>query len=75
MELEIEKKITKVGNSLGVTIPAEIAKLADLEAGEIVYLTVNSISNEITIRKSPQKEDSFRKLVIGIVEEYLENKE
>ncbi|MCJ7992593.1 AbrB/MazE/SpoVT family DNA-binding domain-containing protein [Priestia sp. OVS21] len=55
MELEIERKISKVGNSLGMTLPAEIAKIAEIELGETVYLTVNSITKEITIRKNPQK--------------------
>ncbi|MFE0566162.1 AbrB/MazE/SpoVT family DNA-binding domain-containing protein [Priestia megaterium] len=68
MELEIERKISKVGNSLGITLPAEIA---ELELGETVYLTVNSISKEITIRKNPQKEESFKEMVRDIVESYL----
>lgn len=71
MELEIERKISKVGNSLGITLPAEIAKIAEVELGETVYLTVNSISKEITIRKNPQKEDSFKEMVRDIVENYL----
>ncbi|MCT9853008.1 AbrB/MazE/SpoVT family DNA-binding domain-containing protein [Priestia megaterium] len=71
MELEIERKISKVGNSLGITLPAEIAKIAEVELGETVYLTVNSISKEITIRKNPQKEDSFKEMVRDIVESYL----
>jgi len=71
MELEIERKISKVGNSLGITLPAEIAKIAEVESGETVYLTVNSISKEITIRKNPQKEDSFKEMVRDIVESYL----
>ncbi|MEH7210288.1 AbrB/MazE/SpoVT family DNA-binding domain-containing protein [Priestia megaterium] len=71
MELEIERKISKVGNSLGITLPAEIAKIVEVESGETVYLTVNSISKEITIRKNPQKEDSFKEMVRDIVESYL----
>jgi len=71
MELEIERKISKVGNSLGMTLPAEIAKIAEVELGETVYLTVNSISKEITIRKNPQKEESFKEMVRDIVESYL----
>ena len=71
MELEIERKISKVGNSLGITLPAEIARIAEVELGETVYLTVNSISKEITIRKNPQKEDSFKEMVRDIVENYL----
>ncbi|MDC0706476.1 MULTISPECIES: AbrB/MazE/SpoVT family DNA-binding domain-containing protein [Bacillati] len=71
MELEIERKISKVGNSLGMTLPAEIAKIAEVEVGETVYLTVNSITKEITIRKNPQKEESFKEMVRDIVESYL----
>jgi len=71
MELEIERKISKVGNSLGMTLPAEIAKIAEVEVGETVYLTVNSITKEITIRKTPQKEESFKEMVRDIVESYL----
>ncbi|MGX4608027.1 AbrB/MazE/SpoVT family DNA-binding domain-containing protein [Priestia sp. JNUCC 25] len=71
MELEIERKISKVGNSLGMTLPAEIAKIAEVELGETVYLTVNSITKEITIRKNPQKEESFKEMVRDIVESYL----
>ncbi|CAH0324985.1 AbrB/MazE/SpoVT family DNA-binding domain-containing protein [Priestia megaterium] len=71
MELEIERKISKVGNSLGITLPAEIVKVAEVELGETVYFTVNSISKEITIRKNPQKEDSFKEMVRDIVESYL----
>ena len=71
MELEIERKISKVGNSLGMTLPAEIAKIVEVEVGETVYLTVNSITKEITIRKTPQKEESFKEMVRDIVESYL----
>ena len=71
MELEIKRKISKVGNSLGMTLPAEIAKIAEVEVGETVYLTVNSITKEITIRKNPQKEESFKEMVRDIVENYL----
>lgn len=71
MELEIKRKISKVGNSLGITLPAEIAKIAEVELGETVYLTVNSITKEITIRKTPQKEESFKEMVRDIVESYL----
>lgn len=47
---EMERKITKIGNSLGVTFPSEILKRIHVNHGDEV--TIDLRGDEIVIRKS-----------------------
>jgi len=45
-----ERRITKIGNSLGVTFPSELLNQLDLNQGDEVTLVVEN--NSLIIRKS-----------------------
>jgi putative addiction module antidote len=45
-------KVGKVGNSLKVTIPKEIAEAVELAAGDSILMEVTD--HELVIRKSPE---------------------
>jgi AbrB family looped-hinge helix DNA binding protein len=51
MPLVFRMKVGKVGHSLTVTIPQEIAKALELAAGDSVLMEVTD--NELVVRKSP----------------------
>lgn len=55
----VERKVTKIGNSLGITVPQEIINLLDVNLGDIVSLEVNDNNDEIIIKK--QKKVSLPK--------------
>ncbi|MCM3732988.1 AbrB/MazE/SpoVT family DNA-binding domain-containing protein [Fictibacillus nanhaiensis] len=46
----IERKITKIGNSLGVTIPLEALKEANVQLGDSVIINVQD--GDIVVRKN-----------------------
>jgi antitoxin MazE len=70
--MEVEKKIRKIGNSLGVVIPSDILKEIGVKDGDTVYLSIED--GEIIIRSESQKEtnDKFKEKVTAIIEEYME---
>lgn len=45
----IERKIRKVGNSLGLTLPSDILKMVDVKEEDIVKISVEN--NKIVINK------------------------
>ena len=47
---EMERKVTKIGNSLGVTIPADVLKKIDVVQGDEITLDLRE--GEIILRKS-----------------------
>ena len=49
--IEIERKVTKFGNSLGITM-TEALKQIGLELGDTVHIDVNEVDGEIIIRKA-----------------------
>ncbi|MBB5323493.1 putative addiction module antidote [Anoxybacillus tepidamans] len=49
------RKISQVGNSLSVNIPAEFVKEMELRKGEEVILIYNQEKGEVTMRKSIKK--------------------
>jgi antitoxin MazE len=73
--MEVERKIRRVGNSLGITLPSDMLKNLGIEEGGTVY--VSSEKDCIVIRRSPknEQEDAFRKRVIEIIEEWAENRD
>lgn len=56
-------KLTKVGNSVGVTIPKKLLKLFGLEVGEEVILEPDMESRTITIKPVSVAEDEVNKSV------------
>ncbi len=62
---EVERKITKIGNSLGVTIPAKILREAGLAYGDQVQ--VKTQKGKIILQKKEEIE-----LPKGVDEEFLE---
>lgn len=63
---ELERKITRIGNSLGVTFPHEVLKHLDLKKGDTISFDISD--GEVTIKK-------FKELTLpeGIDNEFLEN--
>jgi antitoxin MazE len=49
--IEMERKVTKFGNSLGITM-TEALKQVGLELGDAVQIEVNSSDGEIIIKKA-----------------------
>jgi len=50
MPVEFKMKVGKIGNSLRVTIPKEIAETIGLKAGDLVNISLDN--SGITIRKA-----------------------
>lgn len=48
--MELERKITKIGKSYGITIPLELLKEHDIEPGDMVQ--ISSHNGEISLQKS-----------------------
>lgn len=63
---EMERKVTKFGNSLGITM-TEALKQIGLELGDIVQIDVRSADGEIIIKKANKVS-----LPTGISPEFLE---
>ena len=49
--IEMERKVTKFGNSLGITM-TEALKQIGLELGDTVHIDVKELDGEIVIRKA-----------------------
>ena len=73
--MEIERKVRKAGNSLGVTIPVSMLKEVGIKEGDTVYVSLES--NSIIIRNDKMKEnnDKFKQDVLAIIEEYMKEKD
>jgi antitoxin MazE len=73
--MEEERKIRKIGNSLGVLLPSEMLKRMGVENGDTVFVSLEN--GEIIIRNDDKKEsnDQFKEKVLAIIEEYMEGHE
>ncbi|MQR94626.1 AbrB/MazE/SpoVT family DNA-binding domain-containing protein [Fictibacillus phosphorivorans] len=71
--MEVERKIRKIGNSLGVHIPSKIIKQMELEEGDAVYVSYKEDKIIIT-RSTDEVTDELKNKVIQILDEYLEKK-
>jgi antitoxin MazE len=73
--MEEERKIRKIGNSLGVLLPSEMLKRIGVENGDTVFVSLEN--GEIIIRNEDKKEsnDQFKEKVLAIIEEYMEGHE
>lgn len=74
--ISLEKKIIKIGNSLGIVIPYVFLEELDVSHSDIVDIEYNSTLNAITIRNKSTMpiEDDLEIIVKNIVDKYLENK-
>jgi antitoxin MazE len=73
--MEVERKIRKIGNSLGVLLPSDMLKEIGVTNGDTVFVSVED--GEIKIRSVDQKQanDKFKEKVIAVIEEYMEHVE
>jgi len=62
---DIERKITKIGNSMGVTIPTDILREVGLKHGDQVQIKINN--GKITLQKKENIE-----LPKGVDEAFLD---
>ena len=62
---EVERKVTKIGNSLGVTFPQEVLEHLGIGQGDVVRFEI--VDGQVTIKKKVNL-----KLPKGIDEEFLE---
>jgi len=62
---EVDRKITKIGNSLGITIPANMLKEIGLSYGDHVQIKTNN--GKITLQKKENIE-----LPKGVDEEFMD---
>lgn len=53
--MKVSRKITRFGNSLGITIPSEALNIAGLEEGDSVELYIESRSITIVLRKKSEE--------------------
>ncbi|MED1863277.1 AbrB/MazE/SpoVT family DNA-binding domain-containing protein [Fictibacillus nanhaiensis] len=72
--MEVERKIRKIGNSLGVHIPSKIIKQMELEEGDIVYISYKEDKIVIT-KTTDEPTDELKNKVIQILDEYLQENE
>jgi putative addiction module antidote len=72
----MEKKIRRIGNSLGIVLPAEILKEIQLSEGDIVDVELRKDKGEIILRniKITSITDDFESRVIDVVEKYFDVK-
>ncbi|MDP9729423.1 AbrB/MazE/SpoVT family DNA-binding domain-containing protein [Alicyclobacillus tolerans] len=50
----VHRKVTKIGNSLGVTFNKELLKRINVDLGDDLEIIVNENEGEIVLRKSPK---------------------
>jgi antitoxin MazE len=62
---EVERKVTRIGNSLGVTFPQEVLEHLGISQGDAVRFEI--VNGQVTIKKKINL-----KLPKGIDEEFLE---
>ena len=72
--MEIERKIRKIGNSLGVNLPADMLKEVGVKEGDVIYISIENDSIVIRNEKMKADNDTLKKEVLKIVEEYMHGK-
>jgi antitoxin MazE len=72
----MEKKIRRIGNSLGVNLPIEMLKAIQLDEGDNVEVELRKDKGEIVLRnkKITPITDDFESRVIDVVEKYFDVK-
>ena len=56
--IEVERKITKIGNSLGVTLPQEVLKHLNIKQGDEIKFQLEDNGN-ITVKKFTPVDEDF----------------
>ncbi|MBE3569856.1 MAG: AbrB/MazE/SpoVT family DNA-binding domain-containing protein [Bacillales bacterium] len=70
----MERKIRRIGNSLGVNLPAGMLKEIQLNEGDIVEVELRKDKGEIVLRnkKITPIHSDFESRVIDVVEKYFD---
>jgi antitoxin MazE len=71
--VEVERKIRKIGNSLGIIVPSEYLKQMGLKEGDSVYTSFENGKIVISGESKSHEENEFKNRVIKILDEYLDN--
>lgn len=71
--MEVERKIRKIGNSLGIIVPSDYLKQMGLKEGDSVYTTFENGKIVISSESKTMEETEFKNRVIKILDEYLDN--
>lgn len=53
--MKIKRKITKFGNSLGITLPSEALRVAGFKEGDEIELDVKTEDIKITLKKTKKR--------------------
>jgi antitoxin MazE len=70
----MERKIRKIGNSLGINLPIEMLKDMQLTEGDTVEVEFRKYTGEIILKnkKITPTPDDFESRVIDVVEKYFD---
>ena len=68
----IERKITKIGNSYGVTIPNDLLKKANIQYGDKIQLELVDASIQISKSKKVSLPDGISEDFFDVVQETME---
>lgn len=68
----IERKITKIGNSYGVTIPNDLLKKANIQYGDKIQLELVDSTIQISKSKKVSLPDGISEDFFDIVQETME---
>lgn len=70
--MEYQRKLRRIGNSLGITIPSELLQKLNMQDGDTIH--VNEIDGKIILSSESQKDidKEFKEKVIKVIEEYME---
>jgi putative addiction module antidote len=73
----MERKIIKIGNSLGLIIPSSYLEELGVEQGDIIYLEMNKEMGAIVIKNKTTTPDTnyLEKVIKSVVDDYLLEKD
>lgn len=57
-EIEVDRKVTKIGNSLGVTLPQEVLKHLNIKQGDKIKFNLEENGN-ISVKKITPIDEDF----------------
>ncbi|MBI3540672.1 MAG: AbrB/MazE/SpoVT family DNA-binding domain-containing protein [Deltaproteobacteria bacterium] len=66
--MALVKKLTKIGNSLGIILPTEILRVAGMDTDSEVEISVKD--NEVLLRPTKLKDHKVMKTFMGVVKDY-----
>jgi antitoxin MazE len=72
----MERKITRIGNSLGIRLPSDMLKDIHLDEGDLVEVELRKDKGEIILRnpKTTPINSDFESRVIDVVEKHFDVK-